>query len=330
MQRLARRAHGSRGASSVGVVAVCRDYGIIFNILYVACSVRDARRQSAFAAARRTPRASNAFASVMSAADHARRFSLAGQTALVTGGTQGLGRAIVEALAHAGCRVYTCARTAADVDAATAEWRARGLDVVGCACDVSEPAAREALALAVARAFGGTLNILVNNVGFNIRKPTVEFTKEEYARLMGTNLEATFEMCKLFHPYLKASGRGCVVFNSSVAGLTSIQTGTLYAMSKGAMNQLTRSLACEWAQDNIRVNAVAPWYTNTPLAKQVLKNKVYSDAVTSRTPMGRVGEPHEVGSVVAFLCMPASSYVSGVVVPIDGGFTSHGFIPPKL
>ena len=267
----------------------------------------------------------------MSLADsHAERFTLRGRTALVTGGTQGLGRAIVDALAGAGCRVFTCARTAADVDAATAEWRSRGLDVVGCACDVSDPVARDALVRAVARAFDGKLNILVNNVGFNIRKPTVAFTREEYARLMGTNLEATFEMCKACHPYLKASGSGCVVFNSSVAGLTSIQTGTLYAMSKGAMNQLTRSLACEWAPDNIRVNAVAPWYTNTPLAKQVLKNKVYSDAVTSRTPMGRVGEPHEVGSVVAFLCMPASSYVSGVIIPIDGGFTAHGFIPPKL
>jgi len=129
---------------------------------------------------------------------------------------------------------------------------------------------------------------------------------------------------------LKASGRACVVFNSSVGGISSIQTGAIYAMSKGAMNALTRSLACEWATDNIRVNAVAPWYTNTPLAKQVLKNKVYADAVIARTPMQRVGEPSEVGSVVAFLCMPASSYVTGVVLPIDGGFLAHGFIPPKL
>ena len=129
---------------------------------------------------------------------------------------------------------------------------------------------------------------------------------------------------------LKASGDGRIVFNSSVAGLVSIQSGALYAISKGAMNQLTKSLACEWAKDNIRVNAVAPWYTNTPLAKQVLKNQVYLKAVVDRTPMGRVGEPHEVGAVVAFLCMPASSYVNGVTVPIDGGFTVHGFIPPKL
>ena len=147
---------------------------------------------------------------------------------------------------------------------------------------------------------------------------------------MTTNLEASFEMCKLFHDQLRSSGDGKIVFNSSVAGLTSIQSGALYAMSKGAMNQLTRSLACEWAKDNISVNAVAPWYTNTPLAAQVLKNETYRRAVVDRTPMGRVGEPPEVGDVVAFLCMPASSYVTGVIVPIDGGFTVHGFIPPKL
>lgn len=257
-------------------------------------------------------------------------FSLDGATALVTGGTQGLGESIVRALCSAGCRVYTCARTAQDVEERLREWRKEGFDVDGCACDVSSAEARRSLAEAVGKKFGGALHILVNNVGFNVRKRTTDFTSEDYGRLMRTNLEASFEMCKLFHPMLKASGDGRIVFNSSVAGLTSIQTGAVYAMSKGAMNQLTRSLACEWAPDNIRVNAVAPWYTNTPLAKQVLKNEIYRDAVVSRTPMGRVGEPREVGSVVAFLCMPASSYVTGVIIPIDGGFTAHGFIPPKL
>jgi len=257
-------------------------------------------------------------------------FSLRGDVAVVTGATQGLGRAIVEALCQRGCRVFFCARDVSAIERCEREWRDKGWSVRGARCDVGDEEDRAAFVRLVVGDSNGRVNALVNNVGFNIRKKALEYTKEEYARLMGTNLEAAYELSKAFHPSLKASGRACVVFNSSVGGISSIQTGAIYAMSKGAMNALTRSLACEWATDNIRVNAVAPWYTNTPLAKQVLKNKVYADAVIARTPMQRVGEPSEVGSVVAFLCMPASSYVTGVVLPIDGGFLAHGFIPPKL
>ena len=269
---------------------------------------------------------------VMRGAEHASTdpFSLVGRFAVVTGGTKGLGEAIVEALCERGCRVFTCARTRSDVEERVRSWRTRGYDVDGCACDVSDAKARKTLVEAVRKWSNGTLHALVNNVGFNTRKPTLEYTSSEYAALMGTNLEASFEFCKEFHGMLRASGSGAIVFNSSVSGLTSTATGSLYAMSKGAMNQLTRYLACEWAKDNIRVNAVAPWYIATPLAKQVLKNETYRRAVVDRTPAGRVGEPPEVGAVAAFLVAPASSYVTGVVIPIDGGFTAHGFIPPKL
>ena len=166
-------------------------------------------------------------------------------------------------------------------------------------------------------------------MGTNIRKPTVEYTDKDYSSIMATNLDASFKLTQLMHPLLKR-GAGApsssVVFVSSVAGLTSLSTGSVYACTKGAMNQLTRSLSCEWARDNIRVNCVAPWYIRTPLAEAVLRNEAYKEQVVSRTPMGRVGEPHEVGTVVAFLCLEASSYVTGCVVPIDGGFTVNGFM----
>ena len=239
-------------------------------------------------------------------------------------------RAIVESLASHGATVHVCARTFADVDAAVAEWRARGLRVTGSACDVSDPAQRATLVADAVRALGDSLDILVSNVGFNIRKPTVDFTPEEYRALMDTNLESSFALCQVFYPALCRSGAAAVVFNSSVASLVSMQSGVVYAMTKSAMNMLTKYLACEWAPDGIRVNAVAPWYINTPLAKQVLADPRYAKAVVSATPAGRVGEPEEVGAATAFLCMPASSYVTGQVLAVDGGFSVNGWKPPKL
>ena len=179
-------------------------------------------------------------------------------------------RAIVEALASHGAKVHTCARTKADVDASIAQWRRAGLTITGSVCDVSSPDSRASLVAKAAALYDGKVDILVSNVGFNIRKPTVEFTPEEYRRLMDTNLEASFALCQVFHPLLKRSGNACVLFNSSVASLVSMQSGAVYAMTKSAMNMLTKYLACEWAKDGVRVNAVAPWYINTPLAKQVL------------------------------------------------------------
>ena len=234
----------------------------------------------------------------------------------------------MESLARHGARVHTCARTRADVDAAVARWQSEGLAVTGSACDVSDASSRAAFVAECAARFSGAVNVLVSNVGFNIRKPTVEVTAEEYRALMTTNLEASFALCQAFHPLLRAARDAAVVFNSSVASLVSIQSGAVYAMTKGAMNILTKYLACEWAADGIRVNAVAPWYINTPLAKQVLADAAYAKKVTDATPAGRVGEPEEVGAATAFLCMPAASYVTGQILAVDGGFSVNGWRPP--
>ncbi|MDQ4140366.1 MAG: SDR family oxidoreductase, partial [Bacteroidota bacterium] len=112
---------------------------------------------------------------------------------------------------------------------------------------------------------------------------------------------------------------------SSVSGLNHLRTGAIYGMTKAAMIQLTKNLAVEWAGDNIRVNALAPWYIRTPLADAVLQNQEYLNDVLSRTPMGRVGEPSEVAAAAAFLCMPAASYITGQCLAIDGGFSVYGF-----
>jgi Tropinone reductase 1 len=243
------------------------------------------------------------------------RWSLANRVAIVTGGTKGIGRAIVEEFNALGCKVITCGRT---IDTTLP----KGVHCVQA--DVSTEDGQAALLEAVANE-GGSLDFLINNVGTNTRLPTHEFPQDEFKRVLSTNFDSVFSLSQKMYPMLKNSDRPSVVNISSVAGVVSVNSGAAYASSKGAMNMLTQYLACEWARDNIRVNAVAPWYIRTPLAEQVLQDETYKAKVTSRTPMLRVGEPDEVSGCVAFLCMEPSSYLTGQVISVDGGFTINGF-----
>ncbi|KAF5202031.1 Tropinone reductase, partial [Thalictrum thalictroides] len=196
------------------------------------------------------------------------RWSLYGMTALVTGGTRGIGYAIVEELCELGAIVHTCSRNESELNNCLQEWKLKGFIVSGSVCDASSSIDREKLIETVSSLFNSKINILVNNVGTNIRKPTVEYSSQEFSTLMATNLESTYHLCQLAHPLLKASGVGSIVFISSVAGVVAIGSGTVYAASKGAINQITKNLACEWAKDNIRSNCVAPWYIKTSLVEK--------------------------------------------------------------
>ncbi|KAL2227486.1 tropinone reductase homolog At5g06060 [Sesamum indicum] len=253
------------------------------------------------------------------------RWSLSGMTALVTGGTRGIGQATVEELAEMGATVYTCSRNEEELNQRLQEWNSKGFKVSGSVCDASSREERVQLMEKVSSVFNAKLDILINNVGTNIRKPTVDFTAEEYSTIMATNLESSYHLSQLAHPLLKASGTSSIVFISSVAGLVHLFSGSIYGATKGAINQLTKNLACEWAKDNIRVNSVAPWYIKTSLTKSLLENTKFLDNVISRTPLKRPGEPQEVSSLVAFLCLPAASYITGQIIAVDGGMTVNAF-----
>ena len=143
--------------------------------------------------------------------------------------------------------------------------------------------------------------------------------------LIDTNILSVFEMSRLAYPQLAEHGNAAIVNIASVSGMTHVRSGSPYGMTKAAIVQLTRNLACEWAEDGIRVNAVSPWYIRTQRTAVKLADPDYLDEVLERTPMGRIGEPEEVASAVAFLCMPASSYITGECVAVDGGFLHYGF-----
>jgi Tropinone reductase 1 len=251
------------------------------------------------------------------------RFTLKDNRALVTGGTKGIGLAIAEEFLNFGARVTIVARNKDQVQKQVDEWQAQGLKAFGLAADMSTSEGRkEAIRYAVEKMVG--LDSLINNVGTNKRKATLDYNQEEYQALMDTNLTSVFEMCQLAHPHLKAGGTGSIVNIGSIAGLTAVPTGAVYGMTKAAISQLTRNLAVEWAKDAIRVNCIAPGFIRTPLTKDLLANDSFVEKAKAQIPLNRIGHAYEIGGLAAFLCMPTGGYITGETIVVDGGFTVKG------
>ncbi|MFT5770599.1 MAG: Tropinone reductase 1, partial [Lysobacterales bacterium] len=250
---------------------------------------------------------------------------LDGRLALVTGASRGLGYEIATEFSSLGADLILVARGEQGLAKIKAEI---ALSSPSCkvrivSADIATQEGRDKV-VAVVESLG-ELQILVNNAGTNIRKKMADISSEEYRHVQETNLNSAFELSRRLYPYLKAGAPASVINNASVAGLTHLRTGAPYGMSKAGLIQLTKNCAVEWAADNIRVNAIAPWYIDTPLARQVMDDDQYLADILHRTPMGRIGEPQEVARTVAFLCMPGAGYITGQCLAIDGGFSVYGF-----
>ena len=254
------------------------------------------------------------------------RWRLDGQVALVTGASKGIGLACARELARFGADILMVSREEALLDQACDEVAEEfpDVEVRAFSADLSEHEQRLEVFDWIAD-IESELHVVVNNVGTNIRKKTLDYTADEVRFIIETNLVSAFEMCRLAHPLLAPHGASAIVNVGSVSGATHVRTGSPYGMTKAALHQLTRNLAMEWAEDGIRVNCVAPWYIRTGRTEPVLADPAYFEEVLARTPMGRIGDAEEVAAAVAFLSLPASSYITGECIAVDGGFLGYGF-----
>jgi len=251
-------------------------------------------------------------------------WNLEGKTALITGGTKGIGRATVLEFAKLGAKVIFTARDGAAVTAFQQELGEMGYIASGMQGDVTSVDDQDKLTDFVFQR-SGSLDILVNNAGMNIRKEAIMYEVEEYEQVINTNLIAPFELTRKFFALLKRSGKASVINVASVAALQDVKSGAPYAMAKAGILQQTRSLASEWADKNIRVNAVSPWYTETPLVKPIIDQKERYAKIVERTPLNRFAQPEEIASAIAFLAMDKASYITGQNITADGGLSANAF-----
>jgi len=251
-------------------------------------------------------------------------FDLSGTVAIVTGGSRGLGLEMAAALGEAGAAVAITARREQWLTTAAATLTAQGIDTLATACDVTQPAEVDATVAAVVERFG-RLDILVNNAGVSWGEPVDTMPLEKWRAVVETNVTGCFLMARAAAKVMIRGGRGGAIVNiASIAGLVGTPSEVLdavgYSASKGAVISMTRDLAVKWATHGIRVNAIAPGFFETRMTTGLLERG--RTAIERSTPMGRIGRPGELQGAALFLASPASSYVTGQVLAVDGGATA--------
>ena len=248
-------------------------------------------------------------------------FDLTGRVALVTGAGRGLGRTMALALAAAGASLVVASRSKDELDTLVAEIEQLGRPAKALTCDVTDERSCEALVESAVSEMG-QLDILVNNAGINVRKPVLELSYEDYERVLRTNLHGYFLAARAAGRVMVAQRSGKVINISSILGRVALAEQAAYASSKGAIEQLTRVLALEWAEANVQVNAIGPTYFETELTRPLFEDPARNAFITGRTPMKRWGQPHELAGAVIFLASRASDYVTGHTLMVDGGWTA--------
>ena len=250
-------------------------------------------------------------------------FNLEGKVAVITGGTTGIGRALSLGLADAGADVIATARRQQPIDEIAAEIEARGRKTLRLAADVCDRASLQALLAAALDKFG-KIDILINCAGRTKRTPTLALPEDEWAAILDTNLTGTLRACQIFGGHMLERGYGRIVNIASLTSFVGLTEVTAYSASKAGVAALTRSLAVEWAKRGVTVNAIAPGVFRTALNSALLDSTPRGQELLMRTPMGRFGKTEELVGAAIFLASDASSFVTGQLIVVDGGFLASG------
>jgi 2-dehydro-3-deoxy-D-gluconate 5-dehydrogenase len=251
-------------------------------------------------------------------------FDISGRVAVVTGGNGGIGLGMARGLAGAGASIVVAARDPDKSAKAVEEIRSLGAEAAAVEVDVASESSCHAMVRSALDRFG-RLDILVNNAGINIRRQPEEYRLEEWRLILDVNLTSAFVCCQAAYPAMREAGGGKIVNIGSMMSIFGASFTSAYAASKGGMVQLTKALACAWAKDNIQVNAVLPGWIDSALTRRARADiPELHDRVVARTPAGRWGAPDDLAGIAVFLASPASDFLTGTAIPVDGGYSSQG------